>query len=222
MKFQSSGITCVSHQVHNAQPVKYSKQVSQPSGIWAKSLQGNNCDSPALPLWPESTWNTNGHGDLSKDPGRKARGCCSRRAPSGPGLLTHPLEKLHAVIINRKSVSWKPCITPGVTKFILWLFLSCSAVFYTVEASYHDRFHWKAKQAWLSISVLTCCWNWPLFLQDSQSHQKEKMLFSPLACQFFCPQSSTVASPLLWSVLKCFIMQFLYTEWGQFDTPIHK
>lgn len=39
--------TCASHQVHNAQPVKYSKHVSQASGIWAKSLQGNICVSSA-------------------------------------------------------------------------------------------------------------------------------------------------------------------------------
>lgn len=42
---------CASQQVHNAQPVKYSRHKSQASGIWAKSLQGNICASPALPLW---------------------------------------------------------------------------------------------------------------------------------------------------------------------------
>lgn len=42
--------TCASHRVHNAQPVKYSKHVSQASGIWAQSLQGNICVSSALPL----------------------------------------------------------------------------------------------------------------------------------------------------------------------------
>lgn len=127
--------TCASHQVHNEQPVKYSKHVSQASGIWAKSLQGNICVSPALPpLWQrwdlvsvarihlEHQWPWWAPARIQEQqapqqggPGIKARGCCSRTAPSGSGL-THWLEKLHAVIVNRNPVPWKPWVTPGVTK----------------------------------------------------------------------------------------------------------
>lgn len=67
--------TCASHQVHNAQPVKYSKHVSQASGIWAKSLQGNICVSPALPLWQR--W------DLVE---------CGRNPPGTPMAIVSPSE----------------------------------------------------------------------------------------------------------------------------------
>lgn len=78
-----------------------------------------------------------------------------------------------------------------------FVYLSCSAVVYTVEANCQGRFNVKPKQAWLSISVLIYCWNWPLFLLDSQSQRKENTLSSPL------PTSLLVLSPPLLPVPCC-------------------